>query len=204
MMQAVRVPAHLVPPGSPQAKQLCHLHTQPPLGQSCHRPKKKKILCLCAQGGLRLWWSLTLCNPVDVACQASVPERGFSRQEYWSILANTGCRTLLEHCISCSCQPLWVPGATEPLWPKQLHHLLHWGRPSSPGLPQEQTLVDNPHAEVEINPHLKLRGSVAKEEDPKPLHQLYNLQIKFTWSIRHSVFMEYIKVYWELWQKKAH
>ena len=27
--------------------------------------------------------------------------RGFSRQEYWSILVNTGCPTLLEHYISC-------------------------------------------------------------------------------------------------------
>ena len=36
---AVCVPAHLAPPGSPQAKQLCYLHT---LGQSCHRQKKKK------------------------------------------------------------------------------------------------------------------------------------------------------------------
>ena len=31
---------------------------------------------------------------------------GFSRQEYWSALAKTGCHILLEHCISCcpSCQ----------------------------------------------------------------------------------------------------
>jgi len=42
--------------------------------------------------------------------------------------------------------------------------------PSSPGQPQEQTPVDNPHAEVEIKPPLKPRGSVAKEEDPKPSH----------------------------------
>jgi len=27
--------------------------------------------------------------------------------------------------------------------------------------------VDDPHAEVEIKPQLKPRGSVAKEEDPK-------------------------------------
>ena len=32
-----------------------------------------------------------------VACQGSLSERGFSRQEYWSALANTGCHTLLEH-----------------------------------------------------------------------------------------------------------
>ena len=37
--------------------------------------------------------------------------------------------------------------------------------------------MDNPHVEVEIKPQLKLRGSVAKEEDPKSSHQLYKLQI---------------------------
>ena len=35
--------------------------------------------------------------------------------------------------------------------------------------------MDDPHAEVEIKPQLKPRGSVAKEEDPKPSHQLYKL-----------------------------
>ena len=45
--------------------------------------------------------------------------------------------------------------------------------PSPPGQPQEQTPVDDPHAEVDIKPQLKPRGSVAKEEDPKPSHQLY-------------------------------
>ena len=45
--EAVHVPVHLAPPGSPQAKQLHHLHTQLSLGQSCHR---QKVLCLCAQG----------------------------------------------------------------------------------------------------------------------------------------------------------
>ena len=34
-----------------------------------------------------------------VACQAC--QGRFSRQEYWSVLANTGCHTLLEHYISC-------------------------------------------------------------------------------------------------------
>ena len=28
--------------------------------------------------------------------------------------------------------------------------------------------MENPHTEVEIKPQLKFRGSVAKEEDPKP------------------------------------
>ena len=35
--------------------------------------------------------------------------------------------------------------------------------------------MDDPHAEVEIKPQLKPRGSVAKEEDPKPSHELYKL-----------------------------
>ena len=39
--------------------------------------------------------------------------------------------------------------------------------PNPPGQPQEQTAVDDPHAEVRIKPQLKPRGSVAKEEDPK-------------------------------------
>ena len=70
-------PAHLVLPGSPEAKQLCNLHVQLSLEQSCHL-----------------------------------------------------------------------------------------GNPSPPGKPQEQTPVDDPHAEVEKESQLKPRGSVVKEEDP--------------------------------------
>ena len=40
--------------------------------------------------------------------------------------------------------------------------------------------MDDPRAEVEIKLQLKHRGSVAKEEDPIPSHQLYKLQIKST------------------------
>ena len=36
--------------------------------------------------------------------------------------------------------------------------------------------MGDPHVEVEIKPQLKPRGSMAKEEDPKPFHQLYKLQ----------------------------
>ena len=44
----------------------------------------------------RLW-------PARLLCQGG----GFSRQEYWSVLANTGCQTLLEHYISdCSSRQL--------------------------------------------------------------------------------------------------
>ena len=52
--------------------------------------------------------------------------------------------------------------------------------PSPPGQPQQQTPVGDPHAEVEIKPQLKPRGSVAKEEDLKPSHQVYKLPINST------------------------
>ena len=47
--------------------------------------------------------------------------------------------------------------------------------------------MDDPHVEVAIKPQLKPRGSVAKEEDPKPSHQLYKLQIKSTRSTRQTL-----------------
>ena len=49
--------------------------------------------------------------------------------------------------------------------------------PSPPGQPQKQIPVDDPQVEVEIKLQLKPRGSVAKEEDPKPSHQLYKLRL---------------------------
>ena len=91
MVEAVHVPAQLVPPGSLQAKQLCHLHTQLSLGHSYHRQKK---LCAYAHkvalvvsdslGPCRLW-------PTRLLCQGG----GVSKQEHWSVLPNTGCHTLL-------------------------------------------------------------------------------------------------------------
>ena len=62
-------------------------------------PQAKKVLHLCVQGRfgcVRLFATLWM-----VAYQASLSGMGFSRQECWSILANTGCHTLLEHCVSC-------------------------------------------------------------------------------------------------------
>ena len=75
---------------------------------------------------------------------------------------------------------------------------------SPPGKPQERTPVDDPHVEVEIKPQLKPRGSVSKEEDPKPSHQLYKLQIKSTQSARQTASMEYVKGHRELPQQKIH
>ena len=51
--------------------------------------------------------------------------------------------------------------------------------------------MDNLHAEVEIKPQLKPRGNAAKEEDPKPSHQLYKLQIKSIQSSRQTGYAIY-------------
>ena len=66
--------------------------------------------------------------------------------------------------------------------------------------------MDDPHAEVEIKPQLKPRGSVAKEEDPESSHQVYKQQIKCTQPTRQTVSMEYIQGYYkrELSQEKTH
>ena len=75
-------------------------------------PQAKKKACVYAHGLTFVEFnSATLWT---VACQACLlvwgwwgVVAGFSRQEYWSILASISCHTLLEHCISCcpSCQP---------------------------------------------------------------------------------------------------
>ena len=130
----------------------------------------------------RLW-------PASLLCQG----RGFSRQEYWSVLIGQyWLPYLLEHYISCcpSCQLPWVPAAartsaTQAAAPPP-HLALTGANPSPPGQPQEQTPVDDPHVEVEIKPQLKPRGSWAKGEDPEPSHQLCKLQIKSTWSTRQT------------------
>ena len=98
------MPAHLAPPRFPEAKKPCYLHTRLSLGQSCHRQKIVFVyacrVALVEKNSLRpcgLW-------PAWLLCQGG----GFFRQAYWSVLANTGCHTLLEHCISC-CPSLQPP-----------------------------------------------------------------------------------------------
>ena len=75
MVEAVRVPAHLVPPWSPKAKWLHHLHAQLSLGQSCHRQKKSYVYVHRVTSVMsdslwrcRLWPARLLCHG-----------RGFSR-----------------------------------------------------------------------------------------------------------------------------
>ena len=113
----------------------------------------------------RLW-------PARFLCQRG----GFFTKEYSSVLASTCCNTLLEPYISCcpSHQLPCVPGAarapTTHAAASPPHLALIGANPSPPGQLQEQTSVDDPHTKVDIKPHLKSRGSVAKEEDPKPSH----------------------------------
>ena len=122
--EAVCVPAHLVPPGSSQDRQLHHLHAQLSQGQSCHRQKKN--LASMHTGSLQS--CPTLCELLDCGLPGFSVREGGSRQEYWSVLANTCCHTLLEHCVSCcpSRQPPEYLVLPEPLRPKQLHHLHTW------------------------------------------------------------------------------
>ena len=60
-----------------------------------------------------------------------------------------------------------------------------WGRLKSfrPGAGANSSA----HAEVQIKSQLNHRGSVAKEVDQKPSHQLYKLQIKSTQSTRQTL-----------------
>ena len=146
-VEAVCVPAHFAPPGSTQAKQLHHLHAQLSLGQSCHRQNKSHVythrVASVVPNSLRpcrLWPARLLCSGGD-----------FSRQEYWSVLASTGCHVLLEHYISCcpSRQLPWVPGAartpaTQAAAPPP-HLALTGANPNLQGQPQEQSPVDDPH-----------------------------------------------------------
>ena len=74
---AVCVPELLLLPGSPQPKQLCHLHVQPSLGQGCHRPKKKKS-CVYACGVVSVMsYSLRPYGlwPARLLCQKGSPDK---------------------------------------------------------------------------------------------------------------------------------
>ena len=54
--------------------------------------------------------------------------------------------------------------------------------------------MDDLHADMEIKPELNSRVSVGKEEDQKPFHQLFKLQIKYSTSTKDSASMEYMRV----------
>ena len=75
VMDAICVPEHLSPPGSLQAKQLHYLQLQLSLGRAATGQKKKKVLCLCAQGHFGpVQLIATLCRlwPARLLCQRGV------------------------------------------------------------------------------------------------------------------------------------
>jgi len=93
----------------------------------------------------RLW-------PARLLCWGGGGGRGFSRQEYWSILANTGWHTLLEHYSSCcpsrhSPEYLVLP---EALQPKQLYHLHSW-----PSQGQTQVLQSSLRSKPQWTTHMQ-------------------------------------------------
>ena len=176
--EVVCVPAHLAPPGSPQARQLHHLHAhQLSPGQSCHRQKKsrayaRRVTPVVSNSlrSCRLW-------PARLLCQGGSP--GKNTGVYWPILVVISFQsTIFPAALAINAPEYAETQAAAP----PSHLALTGANPNLPG--QKQTPVDDLHAEVEIKPQLKPRGSAAKEEDPKPSHQLYKLQIKVTSSTR--------------------
>ena len=131
------VPAPLVPPGPLQTKQPCHLHAQLSRGQSCHRQKKSCIYARRVASAVSS--SLRTCR----LWPARLPSGEFSRQEYWSVWANTGRHPLLEHCTSCCpsrqlpstwcCQNPCDPSicTTPHTWPSQRQTQVLQGSPRS-------------------------------------------------------------------------
>ena len=118
--------------------------------------------------------------------------RGFLQARILESIGQTGCHTLLEHYISCclSCQLPWVPGAAEFLQLKHLHTSTPgppWGRPKSARVASGANPRGWPTCRGWHKTTIETRGSVAKEEDPKPSHQMYRLQIKSTWSTSQTL-----------------
>ena len=135
---------------------------------------------------------LTLCDPVDCglpgfSIRGILQARILGRMgQHWSPYPSRVPYFLLP----------WPPtprvsGAARTPAPKQLHHLPRLapprGRPKSSRAASGANPSGRPHAEVEIKAQLKPRGSVTKEEDPKPSHQLHKLQIKSTQSTRQTL-----------------
>ena len=124
MAEAVCVPAHLAPPGSPQAKQLHHLHAQLSLGQSCHRQKKSYIyarrVASVVSSSLRpcrLWPARLLCQRGD--------SPGKNTGASWPILVAIVFQSTIFPAALAANSPEYLV-LPEPLQLKQLHHLHTW------------------------------------------------------------------------------
>ena len=108
-VEAIHVPAHLTLPGSPQAKQLCHLHAQPSLGQSCHRQEKSCIYAC----NVTLVMS-RLCKDCGLP---GFSVSGTPQARILECIGQYGCHTHFEHYLSCcpSRQPSEYLVLPEPL-----------------------------------------------------------------------------------------
>ena len=135
MVEAVHVPVHLAPPGSLQAKQLCHLHTQPSLGQGCHR---QKSLASMHAGLLQLYPILVdpVQWPARLLCQRGSPCKNTG--VYWPILVVIPFWSTIFPAALATNSPEYLV-LPKHLQPKQLHHLHTW-----PSLGQTQVLQSSP------------------------------------------------------------
>ena len=155
------------------------------------KKKKKKILHLCAEGHFS--HVQILCDPVDCGLPGFlVRERGSPGKnteaigQDWLPYPSRALYFLLPKLAT----PLSTGAVRAPVTQAAApppHLALTGANPSPPGKPEEQTPVDDPCVEEEIKPQLKSRGKLAKEEDPKPSHQLYKLQTKSTGSTRKTL-----------------
>ena len=151
-------------------------------------PQAKGVLCLYVQGRFivsvsllpcRLWLARLLCQ------RGGSP--GKNTGPCWPILAAIPFYSTIFPAALATNPPKYLV-LPDPLRPKQPYRFHTWPSQGQTqvlqGSLRSQISVDNPHSEVEIKPQLKSRGSVAKEEDPKPSHKLYMLQIKSTQSTK--------------------
>ena len=122
VMEAVYVPAHLMPPVSPQTKQLRHLHIQFSLGQSCHSQKNS---CVYAGVALVMSDSSRPCRlwPARLLCQGDSP--GKNTRAYWPILVAIPFLSTIFPAALPANYPKYLV-LPEPLQSKQLHHLHTW------------------------------------------------------------------------------
>ena len=137
-MEAVHVSAHLAPPGSLQAKQLCRLRAQLSLGQSCHR---QKIFVYMHAGSLRS--CPTVCHPVE----CGLP--GFSVRGF---IQATTLECIGQQWLPYPSRTLYflLPELTTLLRLKQLHHLHTW-----PSQGQTQVLQGSLRSKPQWTTHMQ-------------------------------------------------
>ena len=161
---------------------------------NCHWSRaatgKQCLVSMCAGS---LWSCPTLCDPVGCGLPGlSVREEGSPSKNtgaYWPMLVAIPSRALY-FLLPWPPTPLSTWCCQNPYDPSSCTT----STPASQG--QTQVLQGSPRSkpqwtthivEMEIKPQLKPRGSLAKEEDLKPFHQLYKLQIKSTRSTRQTL-----------------